>query len=309
MSPFETLRLRAEADAAARIQDSDKPQSRRSSWAPPLVLAGELLEVCVELKFLSPTDKPVARLWGQFADPKRIGRVLRETNSNHNHAMIGIACRGFELHPGAERGNRSNILFEAQRTADGNWRTGPRWIEPRHDPDGKVKHAQGSVEHAQYFVDSYNDPRNPDPGKPTPHPIFWEKPLQDFTKELEDKQRLLAAAEAEEQERYQKALDRYALRRRAFELAAARVAEFAGDQDVQMRAAGRLCGHCAQCFRALTDPKSVEIGIGPECVQRVWWQRPEGGLVRMLDAIADGRIAAVNGELRWVAPDSGAPVS
>ena len=36
MSPFETLRLRAEADVAARI-DPNKPQSRRPSWPPPLV--------------------------------------------------------------------------------------------------------------------------------------------------------------------------------------------------------------------------------------------------------------------------------
>ena len=147
-------------------------------------------------------------------------------------------------------------------------------------------------------------PRNPDPNKPAPHPIFWERPLQHFTKELEDKQRLLTSAEAEEQERYRKALDRYQLRCRATELAAARVAEFAGDQDAQARAAGRLCGHCSECFRALTDPKSLEIGIGPECVQYVLWKRPEGGFVRMIDAIADGRIAAVSGELRWVAPST-----
>jgi Family of unknown function (DUF6011) len=301
MLPFETLRLRAEADVATRIEDSDKPQSRRSSWAPPLVLTGELLEICIKLELLAAEDKPIARLWGRFADPKKVGRTLREANNDHDHAMVGIACRGFDLHAGAERGNRSTILFEAQRTADGNWRTGPRWIKPRHDPFGKVKSARWSAEHAQYFVDSYNDPRNPDPDKPAPHPIFWDRPLRYFTNDLEYKQRLLAAAEAEEQERYQKALNRYALRHRATELAAARVAEFAGDQDVQMRFAGRLCGHCCECGRTLTDPKSLEIGIGPECVQHVYWKRPEGGFVRMLDAIADGRIAAVNGELRWVA--------
>ena len=75
---------------------------------------------------------------------------------------------------------------------------------------------------------------------------------------------------------------------------------FAGDYDVQIRNAGRLCGHCCECFRLLTDPRSLEIGIGPECVQKVVWISPHGEFVRMIDAIADGRIAAVNGGLRWV---------
>ena len=262
-SPFETLRLRAEADVAARIKDSNTPQSRQPSWAPPLVLDGELLDICIKLELLSSTDKPVARLWGQFASPKRVGVVLREANRDRDNAMVGAVCRGFELHAGAERGNRSTILLEAQRTADGNWHTGPLWRSPSQDPFRKVEHARREADRCKLLVNRYSS-------KPE-----WENPFKEFTEVLKQAEQRLAATEAEEQARYRKALDRYRLRCRATELAAARVAEFAGDQDVQMRFAARLCGHCCECFRALTNPKSVEIGIGPECVQHVCGSPPK----------------------------------
>ena len=35
--------------------------------------------------------------------------------------------------------------------------------------------------------------------------------------------------------------------------------------DEQMREGGRFCGHCCICGKALTDPISIELGIGPEC--------------------------------------------
>jgi hypothetical protein len=57
----------------------------------------------------------------------------------------------------------------------------------------------------------------------------------------------------------------YLLRSRATELGAARVLEFAGAPDEQMRLGGILAGICACCGRALTDPISLERGIGPEC--------------------------------------------
>ena len=40
--------------------------------------------------------------------------------------LIGIECRGFELHAGTERGDTHDILFQAQRDKDGKWRFGPR---------------------------------------------------------------------------------------------------------------------------------------------------------------------------------------
>jgi hypothetical protein len=63
-------------------------------------------------------------------------------------------------------------------------------------------------------------------------------------------------------EKYQQ---RYPLYVRAVELAAKRVAEFAGDPDTQMRIAGTLCSQCCICGKAITDPISLERGIGPEC--------------------------------------------
>jgi hypothetical protein len=56
---------------------------------------------------------------------------------------------------------------------------------------------------------------------------------------------------------------------RARELGQARVTDFAGEPEGQMRAAGRYFGHCCCCGKALTDPQSIELGIGPECRHRV----------------------------------------
>ncbi len=279
-SPFENLRERAEADIAERT-DHDKPQSRRPSWAPPLVLSGELLDLCIKLKLPITADKPIARLWAQFADPKQVGRVLREGNRDRKNAMPEITCRGFELYAGDKRGKRSELLFEAQRRWDGKWQVGPYPSSPSHDPFYAVHHAQQKVREYQTWVD-----RHPE--------------VQHYADELARCQQTLADAEAKEQQRFQKATERYQWRERATELAAARVAEFAGNQDVEMRFAGQLCGQCCECFRLLTDPKSREIGIGPECVQHALCLSPQGKFVRIIDAIADGRIAAVDGELRWL---------
>jgi hypothetical protein len=32
-----------------------------------------------------------------------------------------------------------------------------------------------------------------------------------------------------------------------------------------LRAAGRYCGHCCRCFKALSDPVFLEYDTGPEC--------------------------------------------
>jgi hypothetical protein len=60
--------------------------------------------------------------------------------------------------------------------------------------------------------------------------------------------------------------DRFLLRQRAVELARGRVFDFIGAPDAQMRMAGRLWGHCSICAKELTDPVSLERGIGPECL-------------------------------------------
>ena len=97
---FEQLRQRAEQDVAT---DDDAERQRRPSWAPPLIIEGELLAICIELGLLKPDDKPIARLWAEFADPKKRGTVLRE--QRRSLPLIGIVCRGFELHAGTERGS------------------------------------------------------------------------------------------------------------------------------------------------------------------------------------------------------------
>jgi hypothetical protein len=70
---------------------------------------------------------------------------------------------------------------------------------------------------------------------------------------------------------------RYPLAVRATELGAIRVAEFAGQPDEQMRLGALLTGACSCCGRGLTDPISIERGIGPEC-----W----GGYQRLRHAMA-----------------------
>jgi Family of unknown function (DUF6011) len=55
---------------------------------------------------------------------------------------------------------------------------------------------------------------------------------------------------------------------RIVELGKVRLLEFAGATDVQMQEAGRYCGHCCVCGKALSDPISIECGIGPECRHR-----------------------------------------
>jgi hypothetical protein len=83
----------------------------------------------------TPDDKPIARLWAGFADPKATGRILRAGRGRH--PLSGITCRGFQLHAGTDLGPTSSILFEAQRTESGEWRFGPYlyaadYHSPRH---------------------------------------------------------------------------------------------------------------------------------------------------------------------------------
>ena len=232
---FEQLRQRAENDVAA---DEDAERSRRPSWAPPLIIEGELLAVCIELGLLTADDKPIARLWAEFADPKKRGRALRKWDNPHG--MSEITCRGFELHPGTERGSTSDILFQAQREASGAWRFGP------------------------YFYESdYHSPRRSD----------WERLVTKLVQARDAGEPSLieqiSAQIAEIDERDRKAAVAYyrrqQLRKRAAELGRDRALDFAGAPGVQMQLAARLSGMCFNCGKALTDPSSLERGIGPEC--------------------------------------------
>jgi hypothetical protein len=77
---------------------------------------------------------------------------------------------------------------------------------------------------------------------------------------------------AEEQERFAKRHEeyllrqkRYALRERLRELGLAAILAFTGAPDETMQRGARLAGICCNCGRTLTDPTSLELGIGPEC--------------------------------------------
>jgi hypothetical protein len=266
---FERLRQRAEAEISG---DGE----RRPSWAPPLILDTELAEACSALGYLAPDDKLVGRLWAQFAAPKRSGRVLREKVSNL--PLLGISCRGFQLFAGGSRQSTSAILFEAQRLEDGTWQFGPR------------------VYPTEYY---------------SPQQRKWENLVRERTRlgyelahdELSDTRRAQAdtrlatviseieAIDAQDAAEAEKHHQRQRLKQRTLELARVRVLDFVGAPDAQMQLAGRLCGHCCNCWKALTDPVSLERGIGPDCYQNII-----GGIRRMA---ANGRrlevIAALAG--------------
>jgi hypothetical protein len=82
---------------------------RRPSWAPVLVLGGELLEVLRATETLKPDDRDVARLWCNYTDPRR----------------GPVTCFGFELRAGMKRSGRR--IYETHRQKDGAWSHGPLW--------------------------------------------------------------------------------------------------------------------------------------------------------------------------------------
>ena len=182
---------------------------------------------------------------------------LRKTVSDL--PLHGIACRGFQLHPGGERQTISNILFEAQRERSGDWRFGPRWSgsgtitsAKRYEWERAIRdrlRAQEELASAQ----------------------LSQARIDQLTQTIERCSRLIAEIDAKDQVAAATYNRKQSLRRRAVELAKARVLEFAGAPDTQMQMAGRLCGHCCVCYKALTDPISLERGIGPECLQHEVW--------------------------------------
>jgi Large polyvalent protein associated domain 29/Family of unknown function (DUF6011) len=229
---FEALRELAEVDVSI---SSEAERQRRPSWAPALIVEDELLDACRELGYLRADDKPIVRLWAQFADPKKKGTALREAHSRH--PLAGIVCRGFQLHAGSERGPLASMLFEAQREQSGQWR----------------------------FSSSFNtEPR-------LQYSYEWEQLIRARAKTsdpvtLERINRMIAEVEAKESKDAHAHLRRQQLRQRVGELAKARVLEFAGAPGLQMQAASRLWGCCFNCGKELSDPISLERGIGPDCL-------------------------------------------
>jgi hypothetical protein len=84
--------------------------------------------------------------------------------------------------------------------------------------------------------------------------------------------------------------------KRAVELGQARVMEFAGAADTQMREAGRYFGHCYCCGKALTDPISVELGIGPDC-RREFGVTPSGAPGALIIGGSDAPVVITDDDL------------
>ena len=272
---FETLRERAEATVAI-----EEGRSRRPSWAPPLTLEGELLELCRAIGYLQPDDPPIARFWASYANPKRSGRILRETISTL--PLTGIPCRGFQLFAGSERGNTNDLLFEAQRAETGVWRFGPQLFgshfwSPHTNEWHRLAHQRAEAEDRIFQGKA-------GPGDP------------DLVASLSER---LAAIDALDLTIAGERRLQSEQRTRVVQLAQQRVLEFVGAPDAQMQLAARLCGHCCCCFKELTDPISLERGIGPECHRdilnyiRAYSSRPIDWLTKMTGMPHDFVVATI----------------
>jgi hypothetical protein len=266
---FDALRQRAEAMVAL---ETDEERQRRPSWAPPLQLSDELATLCRELGYLAPDHPPIARLWASFADPKKSRTVLRQEISTL--PLIGLQCRGFQLFAGSERGNLDAALFYAGRTEAGGWNFGPT---PR------PVHAYCSVRWSQLTRLRLEAEDRVAHGFAYPND---QAKIERLTGELAE---LEAKNVADTLQRQQQAKQR----NQALQLAQQHVLAFVGAPEAQMRQAARLWGHCCICGKALTDPISLERGIGPDC----------------LHARVEFIKAHANKPPEWLAIVSGMPVS
>jgi hypothetical protein len=240
---FEALRQRAEA--AVAIENDER--QRRPSWAPPLTLEGELLDLSRTLGYLAPDAPPIARLWAEFADPRKSRTVLRDRVGTL--PLRGLEVRGFQLFAGSERGNTSDLLFEAPRTEEGSWRFGPRLYVP---------HYWSSREHewTRLIRDRAAAEDRLARGEAYPNDQTLAENLTRQIAEIDAQD--LAGADKQRKHSEQ--------RTRAVQLAQHRVLEFVGAPDAQMQSAARLWGHCYIRGKTLTDPISLERGIGPDCL-------------------------------------------
>jgi hypothetical protein len=244
---FETLRQRAESEVVI-AEDAE----RRPSWAPPLILGEELAQACLELEYLTLDDKWIGRLWAIFATPKQSGHWLREHTSNL--PLRGIQCRGFQLYPDATRGTRGLVLFEAQRKETGEWRFGPHeWPADYESPRRRewerlIRERERLCHELEHYTLSEG------------RQLQVKTQLAEIAHQIEAIDALDAAG-ADEHRKHR------SLRQQALELARARVLDFIGAPDAQMQLASRLWGHCCICGKELSDPISLERGIGPECLR------------------------------------------
>jgi hypothetical protein len=236
---FERLRQRAETDVTS--------DEERTTWAPPMILGEELGEACYTLGLLTDDDKWIGRLWATFATLEQSGQYLRKNISMP--PLEGISCRGFQFHAGEARGPMRQILFEAQRMESGAWWFGPRWRPAEYrSPKARdwrhfVSRREG-LRHIKYLSEEERKAQ-----------------IEPLTQKID-------AIDAEDLVKAQVHRERQLLHGRVRELVRQRVLDFIGAPDAQMQLAGRLWGHCCICGKELTDPISLERGIGPECIKR-----------------------------------------
>jgi hypothetical protein len=146
------------------------------------------------------------------------------------------------------------LLFEAQRAQSGEWRFGPDeyvhgfWSSRGREWEQLIR-ARESLRHE---LEQYGE-------------RLSEGRLRQIEAGIAEHSRQLEAIDADDLTKAKAYRDRQQMRQRALELARARVLEFVGAPDAQMQIAARLWGHCCICGKELTDPRSLERGIGPDC--------------------------------------------
>jgi hypothetical protein len=250
---LESLRLRAEEHTA------DAATTRRPSWGPALVIGEEFVELARKLGLLNEGDKPIVRLWAQFANPRKRETILRE---QVGLTLSGVRCRAFDLHVGETR--KGTCLFSARRGSTGDWDVGPSsWKLGADYQHWQLRQLVRDLqEQCQRFARTIDECGGPE-----------QQP--NMVRDLERMQQARTEREAEYQAAQIELDAKNAVRARLLVLARERVVEFGGGNHLtQMIAGARVTGNCCICGRELTDPVSVERGIGPDCyskpVVRAW---------------------------------------
>lgn len=248
---LDALRLTADAMVAGYAG------KRRPSWAPALVLEGELLSLLRAIRWLKDEGKPVARLWARFTDPRR----------------GPVRCVGFELRAGEARSGV--CFFESMQTANGAaWQNGPCWSKPMPPRSygiyDEARHLEALAKEREAYAQAQREMCREGRSE-AEYDDAWGTELSAH-KELDAELRKMGVFRLrnpeqikKEHQDYELALKRHRKLSRITELGAARVADFAGRPGEEMRLGALLTNACSCCGRALTDPISLERGIGPEC--------------------------------------------
>jgi hypothetical protein len=247
---FEALRATAEADTA-----NYTGTKRRPSWGPAIVLGAEIEKALADLNTPLP-EKPVARLWATFAGRDRVTSYLRDNLSTL--PLTGTQVRGFELHLGQDRAGLQ--LLRAKHGSDA-W--GVQVGIPYHFPHSwELYRMNEACKETRQRVEVLNGTISG--ARPWRHggEELARAQLPGAEAELAEYQAIVTELNAERDD-YKRRLDTLT------ELIKRRVAEFGGSPRAEMIAGARVTGNCAICGRGLTDPLSLERGIGPECFSHI----------------------------------------